>query len=765
MSDFEVFSGVGTHIGHFRVLGELGRGGMGTVYVGLDETLGRRVALKVIRPDQRLDPLRKARFLREARALAKLNHPNVCLLHDFIEGDNHDCLVLELVDGVSLLQAMNDGLDLNRKLDIAERLIDVLVAVHGRGLIHRDLKPANIMISSDGAIKVLDFGLARPVEDPEVLSGGFPIVRLDEEGKRAESSDELGMTTVGTIVGTVGYMSPEVARGETATAVSDLYSVGLILHELFTGRKAIPSELPLAERHRRAMWAELEPLDGLPADLANLIGRLESLVPENRPSAIDAAAMLREIRQRPRRRRRRRVVAAVWAMLALFGVGMTIQFLRAESETRRAEEEAATAREVSEFLLGLFEHASPRVNQGREITVQELLRRGAETVDDELREQPAVRARMLHTLGTVHYHLGLYDEAEPLLDEALQLRRNVLSPGDPEMIKSLEALGLLRRVQGRYEDAAKLFDEALATVAGGAEGGSLVEANLLVCRSGIDQDRGQWEAAEPQLLRAVAILEARPDGVSEGLTDALYDLAALYRKMRRLQESERALHRCLDLDRGAFGDRSEQVAGDLSELAALASLEQRFEEAEGFARESMEIRREILGDNHPYVGHSATTLGFVLGRLDRRDEAIDVLNRALTIYRSAFGPEHPYVGDVLYSLGVIASKDGRLDDASGMLEESLRITVNSRSPEHPLAADTLQSLAAVRVEQGRFDEAEELLVRALAIRERAFGPADTIIAETLDALAVCLLGAGRTADADEANSRARAIRAGAAAAS
>ncbi len=174
MSDVRISGGFEPRLGHFRVVGELGQGGMGSVYIGLDENLGRRVALKVIRPDQRLDPMRKARFLREARVLSSLDHPNVCQFHDFIEGEKQDCLVLELVEGRNLREALDEGLDDGQKIRIAEQLLDVLVAVHGKGVIHRDLKPENIMLTDAGDIKVLDFGLARPVEDPDSLSGEYP---------------------------------------------------------------------------------------------------------------------------------------------------------------------------------------------------------------------------------------------------------------------------------------------------------------------------------------------------------------------------------------------------------------------------------------------------------------------------------------------------------------------------------------------------------------------------------------------------------------
>ena len=765
MSDAQISGRHLVRMGHFEVVGELGQGGMGSVYIGLDENLGRRVALKVIRPDQRLDPVRKARFLREAKVLASLDHPNVCQFHDYIEGDKQDCLVLELVEGRNLREALDAGLSVAEKISIAEQLMDVLVAVHSKGVIHRDLKPENIMLTDGGGIKVLDFGLARPVEDPDSLSGEYPAMRMGELGALVDPSGELlepsSMTTFGTVLGTIGYMSPEVARGEPATAASDQYSAGMILQEVFTGRPPIPDQLPPAERHRRAMWAELEPVTGLSAELTTLINRLEDLVPENRPTAIDAAGMLATIRGRPRLQRRRRLVAAILAILAVFGVGMTIQFFRAERETRRAEAGAATAREVSDFLVGLFEHASPQITQGEEITVLELLRRGADSVDEELGDQPVVRARMMHTLGTVYYHLAEFDQAAPLLEEALSLRRGALAPNEFELVESLRLNGLLARAKTEYSKAENLLTESLrmAEVSQGAD--SLLAARLLIDLAGIDQDRGRWAAAEPPLLRAVEILEGHPDAMNYGLTDALFDLAALYRRLGRLPDAEKALRSCFELDEAEYGPRSQQVAGDLTELSAMASLQGRGEEAEELARRSYRIRVEIYGEDHPLVGHSATTLGSVLRRLERYEEADAAYRQALGAYRKAYGDEHPFVGSVLHSRGVIAAHLGDLDTAAALLAESIEITSKSRGANHPLVADSTQELAVVRRDQGLYGEAAVLFERALSIQSSTLDPNHPDIVETLDEYAECLRLADRIVEASRIQSRADGVRASA----
>ena len=203
---------VGSQIGHIRIIDVLGRGGMGSVYLGEDEKLRRRVAVKAIRGDRRLHENAKSRFLQEARILSQLNHRNICVVHEFVEQQECDLLILELVEGRNLRAAMKTQLSRQHKLDIAHQLLEVLAAVHGAGVIHRDLKPENIMIRPNGEITVLDFGLARSVDDDH--APGRPTLDLDEldTARTADISDDgpptvQVRTNLGTVVGTAGYMS------------------------------------------------------------------------------------------------------------------------------------------------------------------------------------------------------------------------------------------------------------------------------------------------------------------------------------------------------------------------------------------------------------------------------------------------------------------------------------------------------------------------------------------------------------------------------
>ena len=217
----------GTKLGPYEVLSPLGSGGMGEVYRARDTRLGREVALKVLPADRLADPARRARFEQEARAVARLNHPHIVTIHEIEREGDTDFIVMELVPGKTLDALIpRQGLRLGEALRLAIPLADALAAAHGAGIVHRDLKPGNVMVTPEGIVKVLDFGLAK-------------LVRADTADS-AEETAEAGapLTRAGTVAGTTGYMSPEQARGEAVDARTDVFAFGAVLYEMVTGRRA-----------------------------------------------------------------------------------------------------------------------------------------------------------------------------------------------------------------------------------------------------------------------------------------------------------------------------------------------------------------------------------------------------------------------------------------------------------------------------------------------------------------------------------------------
>jgi len=749
-------------LGHFRVVDTLGEGGMGTVYIGVDDTLDRRVALKVIRAEQRLDPLRKARFLREAQILSSLDHPGICQLHDYIEGDEDDCLVLELVDGSNLREVMDAGTWTDAdKFSFACGFLDVLVSVHGQGIIHRDLTPFNVMATSAGGVKVLDFGLAR-VGEATSISSETEVAEDDSEN--GDTTDEL-KTQIGSVLGTAAYMSPEQARGEPATAAGDMYSFGLILQELFTNRPPYADNLPPKEIQRRAMWAETEPVTGLPAELTTLIERLTELVPAARPSSVDAAEMLQAIIDRPRRQRRRLLVAAVWFVLAAFGAGMTIQFLRAEraSETAkrhaaRAESEAAAAHQVSEFLIELFRVSDPGQGDSADVTARELLDAGAERIDSELAEQPALHARMIHTMGIVYHHLGDHDRAAEMLLTALEEREGELGPEHADVADTLYELGLVKRYLGEYEEAGTLIARGLA-IKEIALGIDDVETAAFHHQIGlIDGYLGNLDEAETRIQRALTIYESSDEDHSQDIGSVLADLAGIEVDRGNPDEAERLLRTALEINTQAWGPESLEVSAVLSDLAFLMVQSDRAAEAEPLIQQSLDITETRLGPNHPFTAKSINGLAHFYYSQGRYAESAEQLRRALNIYETVYGPDHTNTATALNNLGMVLAREGDLDAGADLLARALVISESALGEMHPDVSYTASQLARIRQQQGRFRDAEKLYRQTLKILEANRGPESPHVASTLEALAACLREMDRDDEAGRLEERAAKIK-------
>jgi len=265
---------IGKTLSHFKVIEKIGQGGMGEVYRAEDTNLSREVAIKVLPEQFTQDPERLARFEREAKVLASLNHPNIAAIHSFEHSDNIHFLVLELVPGETLAERVAKGpLPVEEALEICRQIAEGVEAAHEKGVIHRDLKPANVKVTPEGKVKILDFGLAKAFEAEPPLTDISQSPTLTEE-----------MTRAGVILGTAAYMSPEQAKGKPVDKRADVFAFGAVLYELLTGKRAFQGETitdTLASILARDPEWEALP-DGTPWRIKDLLRRCLTKDPHDR---------------------------------------------------------------------------------------------------------------------------------------------------------------------------------------------------------------------------------------------------------------------------------------------------------------------------------------------------------------------------------------------------------------------------------------------------------------------------------------------------
>ncbi|MDZ7657898.1 serine/threonine-protein kinase [Fodinibius sp.] len=741
---------VGQQVGNYSLHELIGHGGMGSVFKGkrADEAYEKEVAIKILRRGMDT-PSNIARFKRERNILANLEHPNVArLLDGGLTKEGLPYLVMEYVDGTPLLEHCNqNNLTLKERLELFEQVCFAVQHAHKNAIIHRDLKPSNILVTKDGKVKVLDFGIAK-------------LIKMDG------SEGITFQTRTGSRMLTWGYAAPEQVTGETVTTATDSYVLGILLYELLTGvhpykiddKSFIELEKQIREQQSESPSTQFSELSvskkntiakerktttnklssALKGDLDAII--MKALRKESDKRYSSAEQLLEDLNRRKTnlpilaredtfrynaskfiKRHRTNLSAAAGFLLLL--IGFTIFYTwQITQERNRAQLEAQKAKEVSTFLTDMFRASNPNYNPQDTVTAATFLKRGQERID-QLEGQPEVQAQLLEVMGRAYTEIGQFDKANPLLQKSLQLRKTHQGTTSIAYSQSLDAFVVFQRLKGNFAEAESLTRESISIIRNNHPNNKKLLSNGLNELGLMLDQRGKYEKADSVYKTVLQIQQQLYESSHPKLAHTLNNRAGVLRKQGQYEKAENLYRRSLTIWKEKNGDIHPSTAMGYHDLALVLNQQGKLEEADSLYHKGLKIDKQLYDPPNRNIAQSYNNIGIFYGKQGQYQEAKPYLTKALAMRRKLFTESHPKLAEILNNLGRLHIELGNYGKAHPYLQEALKIDRKNFGQKHPYVAGDLANLARIEKENGSLNMAEKHLQKSLSIF-RATLPSD-----------------------------------------
>ncbi len=713
-------SSVGRRFGNYQIICEIGHGGMGAVYLAKrsDGEFEQQVALKIVRQSIAESQMVE-RFRRERQILASLNHPNIAkLLDGGVSETGEPFIAMEYVEGEMATDFVRErSLQLNDILRLFLKVCSAVEYAHRNLIVHRDIKPGNILVTLDGEPKLLDFGLARLLDDHQA-------------GSVTETKTAFRALTP-------AYASPEQLRGDSITTASDIYSLGIVLYELVTGERPFQFEEKSLEEIIRTVSDIEPPLPSnastpnrqLKGDLDNIILTTLRKEPERRYQTVEAFAddIKRYLKGQPVSARsntfqyrtakfiQRHKIGVLAASLIIFiligGIVATIL------QSRAVKREKEKAEQINAFLEQILKYSNPILNNlrknGQETTVSEVLDEAARRLESgEFDSSPEIKAELERSVAATYYGQGRYTEARKHLEQCVLLLKDLYDENDPHMITASMMWASLLFDRGELDEAEKIFRKYLPLMEGEYHSGTVSAASLTETLNNfayLRRTQGDSKEAEQLFRKTLEIIPLLSREVLNGVATTRSTLASTIADQGRFDEALDTAREAVeefrnrgDEDSPSFGFALNIYGGFLVEKGDLENADAELRNAENILNKYFSKSNLWIGDNIRNQALSAYMHGHY-------NESIEKANAALKNYEDGFGKHYDNYPTALIIKGLSLTRSGQTGEGEKILREALKLRSETLSADHYWVAAAKGALGECLTAQDRFGEADPLL--------------------------------------------------------